>query len=232
MVWTHCYQPLAKSRHRHPVQPTADYPVGFNLIQPSVSGNLYLNIELPDAFVHGDGLGVKYVSKLIYLWSTDQKPLQQRKKELQEQSCLELLCYLVVSAPARVRLHPSCFKGGKEKVQEFQMKAVDLATSIRFGERSLAWQIPEVHAGQPLVATVNIGSAVSPVPPSCQEPPAVGSTGRPGVGGHTAVLGALRGLQTNKVYLTTLIPWNVATKLRDLLPKEEGRFAAIFVAVS
>ena len=25
-------------------------------------------------------------------------------------------------------------------------------------ERSLAWQVPEVHAGQPLVATVNIGS--------------------------------------------------------------------------
>ena len=102
-----------------PPPPSAPSPADGGLpsgFQPSVSGNLYLNVELPDAFVHGDGLGVKYVSKLIYLWSTDQKPLQQRKKELQEQSCLELLCYLVVSAPARVRLHPSCFIGGKEKV--------------------------------------------------------------------------------------------------------------------
>ena len=83
--------------------------------QPAVGGNMYLQIDLPHAFVHGDGLGVRYVSEL----STDQKVLQ-------EQSCLELLCYLVVSAPARVRLHPSCFIGGQQKVQEFRMKAVEL----------------------------------------------------------------------------------------------------------
>ena len=85
------------------------------------------------------------------------------------------------------------------------MKAVELGNSIGFDERSLAWQVPEVHLGQPLVATVNIGNAESPVPPSCQHvavvsdffnvaPEAVGSTGRPAVGGHAAVLGALRGL--------------------------------------
>ena len=79
------------------------------------------------------------------------------------------------------------------------MKAVELGNSIGFDERSLAWQVPEVHDGQPLVATVNIGNAESPVPPSCWEPPAVGSTGSPAVGGHAAVLDALRGLHTNKV---------------------------------
>ena len=111
---------------------------------------------------------------------------------------------LVFSAPARVRLHPSCFIGGQQEVQEFRMKAVEVGISIGFDERSLAWQVPEVHVGQPLVATVNIGNAESPVPTSCcvWEPPAVGSTGRPAVGGHAAVLDALRGLHTNKVYLT------------------------------
>ena len=109
------------------------------------------------------------------------------------------------------------------------MKAVKLADSIGFDDRSLAWQVPEVHAGQPLVATVNIGNAASPVPGSpgppscrsCREPPAVGSTGR-AVGGHAAVLDALRGLHTNKVYLTpkSKIPMNVAMPLKDLLPKD------------
>ena len=85
---------------------------GGQTAQPAVGGNMYLQIDLPHAFVHGDGLGVRYVSRL----STDQEVLQ-------EQSCLELLCYLVVSAPARVRLHPSCFIGGQQKVDEFRMKA-------------------------------------------------------------------------------------------------------------
>ena len=174
--------------------------------QPAVGGNMmYLQIDLPHAFVHGDLLGVRYVSGQC----NDQKVFQ-------EQSCLELLCYLVVSAPARVRLHPSCFIRGEQKVQEFRMKAAEFGNSIGFDERSLAWQVPEVHVGQPLVATVNIGNAESPVPPSCWEPPAVGSTG-----GHAAVLDALRGLHTNKVYLTSKskIPMDVARQLKDLLPK-------------
>ena len=95
--------------------------------QPAVGGNMYLQIGLPHALVHGDGLGVRYVSGL----STD-------KKVLQEQSCLELLCYLVVSAPARVRLHPSCVIGGPQKVEGFRTKAVEVGNSIGFEERSLA----------------------------------------------------------------------------------------------
>ena len=184
----------------------------------SVSDGMYLQVELPHAFVFGDGLGVRYVSELS-TWSTDQKVLQELQKVLQEQSCLELLCYLVVSAPARVRLHPSCFIGGQQKVQEFRMKAVELGNSIGFDERSLAWQVPEVHVGQPLVATVNIGNAESPVPPPCQErqePPAVGSTER-----AAKVLDVLRGLHRDKVYKTqeTPIPMNVSMQLNDLLEK-------------
>ena len=88
-------------------------------------------IVLPHAFVHGDGLGVRYVSQQY----TD-------KEVLNEQSCLELLCYLVVSAPARVRLHPSCFIGGWQKVQEFQMKAVEFRNSIGFDGPE---EEPELH---------------------------------------------------------------------------------------
>ena len=109
------------------------------------------------------------------------------------------------------------------------MKAVELGNSIGFDERSLAWQVPEVHLGQPLVATVNIGNAASPVPGSpgppscrsCREPPAVGRTGR-AVGGHAAVFDALRGLHTNTVYVspTSTIPMRVAMQLTDLLPHD------------
>ena len=66
--------------------------------QPAVGGNMYLQIDLPHAFVHGDGLGVRYVSEL----STDQKVLQ-------EQSCWELLCYLVVFRASTCPLAPKLF---------------------------------------------------------------------------------------------------------------------------
>ena len=149
---------------------------------------MYLQIDLPHAFVHGDGLGVRYVSRP----STDQKWLQ-------EQSCLELLCYLVVSAPARVRLHPSCFIGGEQIVQEFRRKAVEFGNLIGFVEQSLAWQIPEVHGGQPLVANLKLGDAESPVPlPRCEPP----QPPPPGVGDHVAVLDTLRDLEKNKEYVT------------------------------
>ena len=82
------------------------------------------------------------------------------------------------------------------------MQAVEVGNSIGFEPRSLAWQVPEVHLGNPLVATVKIGNAESPVPPPCWEQPAVGSTGTPVVGSHAAVLGVVRGLHTNKEYLT------------------------------
>ena len=98
--------------------------------------------------MYGDGLGVRYLSE-VPTWSTDQKVCQEQELVLQEQSCLELLCYLVVSAPARVRLHPSCFIGGEKKVQEFRMKAIEVGSSIGFTVWSLAWQVPEVHLGQP-----------------------------------------------------------------------------------
>ena len=90
-------QPLADSL------PVADRPPPA---QPAVGGNMYMYLQLvlPHAFVHGDGLGVRYVSQQYI-----------DKEVLKQQSCLELLCYLVVSVPARVRLHPSCFIGGRQK---------------------------------------------------------------------------------------------------------------------
>ena len=118
------------------------------------------------------------------------------------------------------------------------MSAIECAQSIGFDKRSLAWQVPEVHAGQPLVATHNIGNAAVPVPPPCREPPppAVGggSTAAGGAaGGHIAVLqvlDVLRDLDTNKVYLPSAMPRTVGMRLNELLPPEW--FAAIFEAVS
>ena len=102
----------------------------------------------------------------------------------------------------------------------FRTKAVGVGNSIGSDERGLAWQVPVVHVGQPLVATVNSRNAESPVPPSCWERPAVGSTGRPG--GHAAVLDGLRGLHTHKVYATPkpTAPMGVAMQLTYILPKD------------
>ena len=102
------------------------------------------------------------------------------------------------------------------------MKAVELGNSIGFDERSLAWQVPEVHVGQPLAATACIGQACSALPPPVGPvAPVMG----PAVGGtidHDAVLNALRGLKCNKEYLTAQdrIPMGIAMQLKDLLPKE------------
>ena len=182
--------------------------------QPAVGGQMYLQIDLPHAFAYGDGFGIRYVSEP----STD-------KKELQKQSCLELLCYLVVSAPARVRLHPSCFKGGEQKVDEFRSKAVTLLDEIALDVRSLALQSTEFHVDYPSwqlsVATANIGNAESP--------PAVGGVGGTGgpavkaaVGGHASVLRALQRLEKGRLYLTPIsrMPPSIETQIDMLLPED------------
>ena len=91
--------------------------------------------------MYGDGLRDRYLSEGS-VWSIDEIMRQAQQLDIQEQSCLELLCYLVVSAPARVRLHPRCFIGGEKTVQEFQTKAVEVGRAIGFTVSSLAWQIP------------------------------------------------------------------------------------------
>ena len=115
-------------------------------------------------------------------------PEGQKHSDIERQLCLELLCQLVVSAPARVWLHENCFRGGQQTVQEFKEKAVQFAQEVGFERESLAWQIPEIHVGQPLTATVILGTAhvAAPAP----------HIARPAVGGidHVVVLDALRGL--------------------------------------
>ena len=101
-------------------------------------GNYCIQVYLPSAFVKGDGLALKYIS-----------PEGQKHSDIERQACLELLCYLVVSAPARVRLHENCFRGGQQTVQKFQEKAVQFGREVGFERESLAWQIPEIHLGQP-----------------------------------------------------------------------------------
>ena len=98
-----------------------------------------------------------------------------------------------------------------------------MGNSTGFEARSLAWQVPEIHVGQPLVAIVSIGKAESPVPPSCCERPAVGKDvlylSR---SDHVAVLDVFQGLNTKKVYLTpeSKIPRGVKMQLKALLPKD------------
>ena len=140
-------------------------------------GNYCIQVYLPSAFVKGDGLALKYIS-----------PEGQKHSDIERQACLELLCYLVVSAPARVRLHENCFRGGQQTVQEFKEKAVQFAQEVGFERESLAWQIPEIHVGQPLTATVILGTAHAAALAPHIAWPAVGGID------HVVVLDALRSL--------------------------------------
>ena len=81
--------------------------------------------------------------------------------------------------------------------------------------------------GQPLVATVDICNAQSPVPPSGErinswESQAVGSTAWPPIADKFEVLETLRGLHMEKVYLTATspIPEGIAMQFVALLPKD------------
>ena len=112
---------------------------------PAVGGRSlpYVQIHLPYAFVYGDGLEIRFISLVS-------EELDSHMK-IQEHACTELLCYLVVSAPARVWLHPNCFLQRTQAIEEFQKQAVDFGQSVGFCNHSLAWQFPEFHAGQPRI---------------------------------------------------------------------------------
>ena len=128
---------------------------------------------------------------------------QQKKdaKAVQNQACLELLCYLVMSAPGRVRLPPGCFVQGGDDIDDFRAKAIEFSQQVGFTEQSLAWQIPEIHAGQP--------------------PPAAAGPIEPAVGGDEAVLEILRSLRINTEYQTAKrsIPTAIGQQLEPVLRK-------------
>ena len=72
--------------------------------------------------------------------------------KLQEHACRVVVLLGGVRAPARVQLHPWCFRGGTQAIEEFQKKAVDFGQSVGFCGHSLAWQVLEIHAAQLLAA--------------------------------------------------------------------------------
>ena len=179
---------------------------------PADGGRAHVELYLPDAFAHRDGLAIKYVSQ------------QVAPKCVEGAACVELLCYLVVSAPARVRLHPSNWKHGMDTIAEFRTRAVEYGRITGFNHYSLAWQVPEIHAGHPLEATSLIGAAehVGPL----QKPCTGRGASRPAFGGHIdheAVLETLRGLRCNTPYASgdprSLIPTKIGKALEPLLPK-------------
>ena len=164
--------------------------VGMDDILPAVGGGqFFVRVNLPHAFSYGDGLAVTYVSTA-----------EKDAKAVQNQACLELLCYLVVSAPGRVRLPPGCFVQGGVDIDDFRAKAIEFSQQVGFTEQSLAWQIPEIHAGQPLAALAAFGQHAGPGQPLAAmqpiaPPPAAAGPIEPAVGGDEAVLEILRSLR-------------------------------------
>ena len=189
--------------------------VGMDDILPAVGGQFFARVNLPHAFSYGDGLAVTYVSTA-----------EKDAKAVQNQACLELLCYLVVSAPGRVRLPPGCFVQGGDDIDDFRAKAIEFSQQVGFTEQSLAWQIPEIHAGQPLAALAAFGQHAGPGQPLAAmqpiaPPPAAAGPIEPAVGGDEAVLEILRSLRINTEYQTAQcrIPTAIGKQLEPVLRK-------------
>ena len=153
---------------------------------------------------------------------------QQKKdnKAVEDKACLELLCYLVVSAPGLVRLHPSCFKQGQVDIDDFRAKAIEFSQQVGFTKQRLAWQIHEIHAGQPLAALAAVGQHAGPGQPLAAmqpiaPPPAAAGPIEPAVGGDEAVLEILRSLRINTEYQTAKrrIPTAIGKQLEPVLRK-------------
>ena len=189
--------------------------VGMDDILPAVGGQFFVRVNLPHAFSYGDGLAVTYVSTA-----------EKDAKAVQNQACLELLCYLVVSAPGRVRLPPGCFVQGGVDIDDFRAKAIEFSQQVGFYEQKLAWQIPEIHAGQPLAALAAFGQHAGPGQPLAAmqpiaPPPAAAGPIEPAVGGDEAVLEILRSLRINTEYQTAKrrIPTAIGKQLEPVLRK-------------
>ena len=190
--------------------------VGMDDILPAVGGGqFFVRVNLPHAFSYGDGLAVTFVSTA-----------EKDAKAVQNQACLELLCYLVVSAPGRVRLTPGCFVQGEVDIDDFRAKAIEFSQQVGFTEQRLAWQIPEIHAGQPLAALAAFVQHAGPGQPLAAmqpiaPPPAAAGPIEPAVGGDEAVLEILRSLRINTEYQTAKrrIPTAIGKQLEPVLRK-------------
>ena len=189
--------------------------VGMDDILPAVGGQFFVRVNLPHAFSYGDGLAVTYVSTA-----------EKDAKAVQNQACLELLCHLVLSAPGRVRLPPGCFVQGGDDIDDVRAKAIEFSQQVGFTEQSLAWQIPEIHAGQPLAALAAFGQHAGPGQPLAAmqpiaPPPAAAGPIEPAVGGDEAVLEILRSLRINTEYQTAQrrIPTAIGKQLEPVLRK-------------
>ena len=62
---------------------------------PASGGNVSVKMTIPNAFDWGDGLEIAYVS-----------PAFPNLASAQKHACLELLCFLLVTAPTKVIMHP------------------------------------------------------------------------------------------------------------------------------
>ena len=191
------------------------YYAGMDKILPAVGGQFFVRVNLPHAFSYGDGLAVTYVSTA-----------EKDAKAVQNQACLELLCYLVMSAPGRVRLPPGCFVQGGDDIDDFRAKAIEFSQQVGFTEQSLAWQIPEIHDGQTLAALAAFGQHAGPGQPLAAmqpiaPPPAAAGPIEPAVGGDEAVLEILRSLRINTEYHTAKrsIPTAIGQQLEPVLRK-------------
>ena len=71
-----------------------------------------INVTIPNSFEDGDGLQLQY-----------HKVHHQSYEKAVQQTCVDLLCFLLVSGPEKVLMHENCFQKGLEDIREIRKLA-------------------------------------------------------------------------------------------------------------
>ena len=123
-VCHHCINPRQALAHNCSTacQPKKEQGPAGNLIisgieapLPASGGGVYLHMSIPHSFSHGDGLEIEYDS-----------PEFSSLSHAQKDTCLELLCFMLVSGPTKMHMHPNQWTNGFTSIEEVRQFAYEV----------------------------------------------------------------------------------------------------------
>jgi hypothetical protein len=158
----------------------------------------HVELDIADAFEVGDGCRLQYRSLAF-----------DSKRDAQKLSCVEMLCFLLVSAPSKVKLHTSNWVHGGRSIETLLGKAREIQQVRQLTPNALSFrcvvpgqQTPQAIIHQPMAV------------PDPRE--------RFCAGGNVddqLVIQTMRSLRCGKVYGPGEIPKAVGFELNMLLPR-------------
>ena len=93
---------------------------------PASGGHVSIELKIPNAFCDGDGLEIVYVS-----------PAFPNLASAQKHACLELLCFLLVTAPTKVIMHPHEYINHLTSIEE--LRAIGQEVRARYMQKMPAF---------------------------------------------------------------------------------------------